>query len=80
MDQEGTGWCNGCDKKFFYSMEISRYYTTKQVPCLNGVPHDFKHIPHNDAPNLWRFYRCSLGCGNKEYRNWDHSDLKKEKL
>jgi len=34
--------CGYCDKNFIFSVEYEPIYTSHQVPCLNGEPHDYQ--------------------------------------
>ena len=57
--------CESCSKRFSYTSEITRTFTSKAVPCLNGAPHDFKKMVGLD-PLYPDAKRCKW-CGKCEY-------------
>lgn len=42
-NDEGSMQCGECSKYFRWDRDVSVYYSSRQVPCLNGeAPHDLK--------------------------------------
>lgn len=62
MNEAGEHSCEKCDKNFSYDVYYSKSYTSIQVPCLNGEPHNFKKDYY---PNYPDYQRCRA-CGKSE--------------
>lgn len=66
---EGKCECWGCGKMFFCEPSYSVDYSTKQVDCWNGAPHDMRKNKYWDSSNgnkeLWS---CVVCRGHQELR------------
>lgn len=37
--------CEKCSKRFVYTSDTTRTFTSSKADCLNGAPHDWKYSP-----------------------------------
>lgn len=65
MNEPGEHQCQRCDKHFKYDVDYSKSFTSKQVPCLNGGPHDWRPCP--EFADLYSDPKWCLQC---EKRSW----------
>ncbi len=50
--------CGDCGKKYSFTTETSRYFTSHQVPCLNGEDHKWKPRSYPGRPYAKRCEHC----------------------
>jgi hypothetical protein len=60
MNEPGQMECSSCDKHFSYDVDYTKYFSSKQVPCLNGEPHAWKVETYPSFPNYRRCTQCDL--------------------
>jgi hypothetical protein len=58
MNEAGDHQCSSCDKHFKYEVDYSVSYTSRQVPCMNGEPHNWKTEPYPGFPEYKRCKAC----------------------
>lgn len=62
--KDGECQCSRCEKHFIFESEAIRYFTSRQVPCLNGEPHTWGAAVIYD-PRYPDARRCT------DCRTWD---------
>ena len=58
MNESSSAECPECLKKFRYEVEYSKSFSSRQVPCMNGGEHVWRHSPSPGFPDYKYCPKC----------------------